>query len=81
MIIKHVLIALKDAAAKTGEKLGFYGVTPVAQPSSSGETAGFTAGAGVTATSTSTATGNLGTTAYRHSDIVKALKQVGILAL
>lgn len=39
------------------------------------------AGAGVTATSASTATGNLGTTAYRHSDIVKALKQVGILAL
>ncbi len=67
--------------AKTGEKLSFFGVTPVVQPATTGETGGFTAGGGVTATSASTATGNLGTAAYRHSDIVKALKEVGILAL
>ena len=66
---------------RTGEKVGMYGATPVVQPAGTGETVGFTAGGGTTATSASTATGNLGSTAYRHSDIVKALKQVGVLAL
>ena len=48
--------------------------------SSTGETTGFTAGAGTAARVDSTYTGNTGSTAYTVSDIVKALKQVGLLA-
>lgn len=48
--------------------------------SGTGETAGFTTGAGTAVKDDSTFTGNVGSTAYRVSDIVKALKQVGILA-
>src|SRR5574341_398458 len=60
--------------------LGFFGATPVAQPSSTGETVGFTAGGGTTVTDASTFTGNVGTKAYRISDIVKHLKNLGLVA-
>jgi len=62
------------------DKLGFWGVTPVAQHNSTGETAGFTAGVGATVTHDSTFTGNAGPSAYTISDIVKALKNCGIMA-
>lgn len=64
----------------TTQKLGFWNATPVVQPSGTGETAGFTANAGTAVNDASTFTGNVGSTAYRISDIVKALKQAGILA-
>ena len=64
----------------TGQKLGFYNATPVIQQAGTGETVGFTAGGGTTVTDASTFTGNVGATAYRLSDIVKALKNLGILA-
>jgi len=64
----------------TTQKLGFWNATPIVQPSSTGETAGFTAGAGTPVTDTSTFTGNVGATAYRISDIVKALKNSGLMA-
>lgn len=60
--------------------LGFYTAAAVAQPSTTGEAAGFTAGGGTTATSTSTFTGNTGTKAYTVSDVVKHLKTLGLLA-
>jgi len=63
-----------------GQKLGLWGATPVAQHSATGETVGFTAGGGTTATDASTFTGNVGTKAYRMSDVVKALKNAGIMA-
>ena len=70
-------VALGDAATDT---LGVYGKTPVAQPSSTGQTAGFTAGAGTAVLSDSTFTGGTGTKAYTIGDIVKHLKAVGIIA-
>ncbi len=60
--------------------LGFYGTAAVAQPSSTGETTGFTGGAGTAVRNDSTFTGNVGATAYRISDIVKHLKNLGLIA-
>jgi hypothetical protein len=51
-----------------------------AQQSTTGTATGFTAGGGTNATDASTFTGATGATAYRISDIVRALKNVGILA-
>lgn len=51
-----------------------------AQQSTTGTATGFTAGGGTNVTDASTFTGATGATAYRISDIVKALKAVGILA-
>ena len=48
--------------------------------SSTGETTGFVAGGGTAVKDDSTFTGNVGSTAYRISDIVKALKNLGFLA-
>ena len=64
----------------TTQKFAFWNATPVARPSSTGETVGFTAGAGTTVTDQSTFTGNVGATAYRISDMVKHLKTIGLLA-
>jgi hypothetical protein len=62
------------------DSLGFWGVTPVTQHSTTGETAGFTAGTGTAARVDSKYTGNVGTKAYTVGDIVKALKRCGIMA-
>lgn len=48
--------------------------------SGTGETTGFTAGTGTSVNDDSTFTGNVGATAYNLNDVVKALKQYGILA-
>jgi len=61
-------------------KIGFFAATPVVQQAGTGETTGFTAGAGTAVNDDSTFTGNVGTAAYRISDIVKALKNYGLLA-
>ena len=62
------------------DELGFFGTSTVAQQSGTGETTGFTAGAGTGVNDDSTFTGNVGSTAYRINDIVKALKNYGLLA-
>ncbi len=59
---------------------GFFGVTAVAQPSSVGQTAGFTAGAGAAVLDDSTFTGGSGTKAYTIGDLVKHFKALGLLA-
>jgi hypothetical protein len=59
--------------------MGFYGATAIARPSSTGETTGFTAGTGTAVNDDSTFTGNVGSTAYRISDIVKHLKNLGLI--
>jgi hypothetical protein len=67
-------------AVKQDNTLGFFAATSVAQQAGTGETVGFTAGGGTTVTDASTFTGNVGSKAYRISDIVKALKNYGLLA-
>ena len=62
------------------DTVGFYGATKVAQPATTGTTTGFTAGSGTAAKDDSTFTGNTGTAAYTVGDIVKALKNLGLLA-
>lgn len=72
--------AITIGANGSAVTIGLFGVTAVAQPATTGTTTGFTAGSGTTAHDDSTFTGGTGSTAYRISDIVLALKQVGILA-
>ena len=62
-----------------GPNMGFFRATPVGQPSSTGETSGVTAGAGTNITDEATFTGGIGVTAYTISDIVKHLKNLGLL--
>lgn len=64
----------------TTQKIGFWNATPVVQPATTGTATGFTAGAGTAVTDESTFTGGVGSTAYRISDVVLALKQAGVLA-
>ncbi len=61
-------------------KIGMFNTTPVVQPSGTGETTGFVAGSGTGVNDDSTFTGNVGTKAYRISDMVKALKNLGAMA-
>lgn len=65
----------------TSQKLGFYNAAPVVQQAGVGvTTAGFTAGSGAAVLVDSTFTGNIGSTAYHISDVVAALKNLGLLA-
>ena len=64
----------------TTQKLGFYDATPVVQQATTGTATGFTANSGTTVRDDSTFTGGSGTKAYRVSDIVLALKNLGLLA-
>lgn len=69
----HVGIAATD-------KVGFYGVTPAVQYSTTGNVTGFVAGSGTASKSDSVWAGSTGTTAYTVGDIVEALKKIGILS-
>jgi hypothetical protein len=64
----------------TTQKLSFFNSTPIVQPSAVGEVTGFTAGSGSAANDDSTYTGNVGTKAYTVGDIVKHLKNLGLIA-
>lgn len=61
-------------------RIGFYSTTPAIQPATTGTATGFTAGSGTAVKDDSTFTGGSGSTAYRISDIVLALKQLGLMA-
>lgn len=67
-------------ASGTAPMIGFLGANAVARPSTTGEATGFTAGAGTAVNDASTFTGNVGATAYRLNDIVKHLKNLGLIA-
>ena len=64
----------------TSQKIGFFNATPVVQQATTGTTTGFTAGAGTAVLSDSTFTGGTGSAAYTVGDVVKALKNLGLLA-
>lgn len=80
----NLTLATSGAGTKIGtgatQKLGFWNTTPIVQPNGTGETVGFTAGVGTAVKDDSTFTGNVGSTAYRISDVVKALKNCGLIA-
>ena len=63
-----------------GQKLAFYGTTPVARTNPTGITAGFVnVGTGTEVTEADTFDGNTGGQVYTIGDIVKKLKDLGIL--
>lgn len=64
----------------TAQKLAFFNSTPIVQYTTKGTTIGFTAGAGTAVDSAATFTGNTGANAYTIGDIVRALKQYGLIA-
>jgi hypothetical protein len=64
----------------TSQKLGFFNAAPVVQQAGTGETTGATGGSGTTVHTNATFTGNVGSAAYTISDVVKALKNLGLLA-
>lgn len=63
----------------TTQKLGFYNATPVVQPTSPGLTAPSTTGSGTTLFQTTKFNGGAGTE-YSVADIVKVLKNLGLIA-
>lgn len=66
-------------APSSSQKVSFHGSTPVVKHSTTGQTAGFTAGSGTAVLDDSTFTGGSGTKAYTIGDIVLALKGKGLL--
>lgn len=62
------------------QKAGFWGATPVIQPAGTGELLGLNGNAATAANATNMNTnGNVGATSYSFNDVVKAMKQAGIL--
>jgi hypothetical protein len=69
-----------DGVQLPNTKAGFFGVTPVAQPTNPGNTHTTAAGA-TTAVFTNTAfDGGVGSKGYTVGDIVQALKNLGLIA-
>jgi len=64
----------------TTQKLGFFNKAPVVQPATTGTTTGFTQNVGTEVRDDSTFTGNTGSAAYTIGDIVKAMKDTGLMA-
>lgn len=64
----------------TTQKIGFFNVAPVVQPSSTGAVATTAAGSTTTVFVNTTFTGGSGATAYTVADIIGALKSLGLLA-
>lgn len=62
------------------QKMGFWGVTPVVQPAGTGELLGMNGNAATNANAVNmNSNGNSGSAFYSFSDVVKALKQAGML--
>ena len=74
-------MAIRWNSSGSAARIGFFGAAAVERPSSTGETAGFTQGSGTSMNADSSSTGNAGTTAYTFGDVVKHLKNLGLIAL
>ena len=65
----------------TGDKIAFFGATPVVQPASpTGNVHTPTAGSTTSVFVNTTFDGSIGTTAYTIGDLVIALKNLGLIA-
>jgi len=69
-----------QVGASAASLVGFYGASPVVQPVSSGNTHTVTAGSTTSIFTNTTLDGGIGSTAYTVGDLVKALKQLGLIA-
>lgn len=65
---------------ESDQKLGFFNLTPITQPTAVGDSVGITAGGGTAVDHLATFVSGVGTTAYRIGDLVRALKNLGIIA-
>lgn len=65
---------------ESDQKLAFFNLTPITQPTAVGDSAGISAGAGTAVDHLATFVSGVGTTAYRIGDIIRALKNLGIIA-
>lgn len=63
-----------------GSQAAFFGNTPISQPTTAGNTTINNAGSGATIKADTTSDGGLGGTAYTMSDLVRHLKQLGLIA-
>ena len=63
----------------SGNKIGFFDAAPVVQQAGAGETTGWVSVGGTAVESNDTFTGNIGSTAYTINDVVKALKNLGLM--
>lgn len=64
----------------TTQKLGFYGTTAIVQPTANGTQATAAAGSTTNVFLNTTMTGGVGSTGYTVGDVVKCLKQSGLIA-
>jgi len=78
--ISHVRNTGLKIGTSTTKPIAFFNSTPIAQPSSSGENTGHSAVGGTNVDHQDTFTGNVGTKAYTINDIVKHLKNLGLIA-
>jgi hypothetical protein len=69
-----------DTNGSTVAQIGFFGTTAVVQHATTGETTGTSGGAGTAFRVDGTVTGNVGSAAYTIGDIVKCLKNYGLMA-
>jgi len=73
--------AMRIEASGSAPMIGFLGASAVVRQATTGTATGFTAGSGTAVKDDSTFTGGSGSTAYRISDIVLALKNLGLLTV